>query len=44
MMSKEFYCGLEETAVFLQEVLRELDIDSEIFTIDGEYMVEVEKC
>lgn len=44
MMSKEFYCGLEETAEFLKEVLRELDIDSEIFTIDGEYIVEVKGC
>lgn len=41
--TKEIYCGNEETASFLIDALEQLNIKvkSEIFTIDGEYYVEI---
>lgn len=39
---KVIYCGDEYTAEFLVRALAQLEIrDTEIFTIDGEYHVEV---
>jgi hypothetical protein len=42
MTIKQIYCGDEYTAAFLVDALKTLGItDTEIFTIDGEYHVEV---
>lgn len=43
--AKEIYCGDEETANFLIDALGELEIkaECEVFTVDGEYFVEVKQ-
>lgn len=43
MEKKEFYCGNEETAAAIAEVLDFLSIGYEIYTIDGEYQILVSK-
>lgn len=42
-MKKTIYCGDEYTAQFLVDALEQLSLkaDSEIYTIDGEYVVDV---
>ena len=44
-VTKEIYCGDEDRAEFLIDALGKLGItaECEIFTIDGEYFVEVKR-